>query len=102
MFAVLRRGEKGGEEVWGGVGGGVTGSLQPGITAATSQFTAATTAASHARRGGRHAMGAASLGAYGEAEAELVVLLLVVQLPREQQVDLGEGCRLEVRVAGSR
>ena len=35
-------------------------------------------------------MGAASLGADGEAEAELVVLLLVVQLPREQQVDLGE------------
>ena len=48
------------------------------------------------------AMGAASLGADGEAEAELVVLLLVVQLPREQQADLGEGYRLEVRVAGSR
>ena len=47
-------------------------------------------------------MGAASLGADGEAEAELVVLLLVVQLPREQQADLGEGYRLEVRVAGSR
>ena len=48
---------------------------------------------------------AASLGADGQAEAELVILLLVVQLPGEQQVDLGVGSEargedLEVGLGG--